>query len=159
MKMAGIFTQTLDDSSSVVDNFAVTASMSLSNGTGASKAQIQYHNQLSLLTNTSVELDLRALVTAFGVAVMSKVKMMAVQVITETSGYTVEVGGAASNAWEACFGAAGDVVIVGAKSCLMLGNVIDGLTVDASHKQLKFHNPAGGTVTFKVWIIGEGAMA
>lgn len=161
--LQSILTLTTDDSMDVTDNYQPTiARIDISNGTGANKAQIQAHDQVTLSTLGSLTLDLQAITVAqgsvFGECAFTDVKLLLVLVDTPSTGYKLQVGGAAANQFS-LFANGSDIIDVGPSSPLLVGNLVDGITVDATHKDLKFYNPSGGDVTFRYWIIGEGSVS
>jgi len=132
----------------------------MADGTGSGKAQHAFYDDRSLTTTASEELDLTAIAAAFGDVVFSKIKQILIEVTTATSGYRLEVGGAAANAWTEFVKDASDIVMAYAGGCTVLYNSpVNGGTVDGTHKMLKIYNPSGGTVAYKIWIVGEGALA
>ena len=129
------------------------------NGTGSGKAQASWSDIRSILTTANEELDLTALANAFGTLTIAKVKMLIINPVTATTGYRLLVGGAAANAWSAFLADPSDIVRVDSGSPLVLTSLIDGWTVDATHKMLKIENPSGGTFEYQIIIVGEGSVA
>jgi len=156
------FRNTLD-LSTIDDSLVKSYSTSLTNGTGANKAQIQWADQRTLLTTAGETLDLRALVgAAFGTALFTKVKYLLIKPITATAGYRLEVGAADANQFCGSLGPLKDatsLAIAGAGGGVKFESPVDGFTVDATHKDLKIYNPSGGSVTYDIIIIGEGSVA
>lgn len=149
------------DLSTVADTLAKVYTDAFTDGTGANKAQIVFHDKRSLLTTTTEEIDLAGvLVNAFGVATFTKVKAILINVNTVTAGYRLMIGGAAANAFETWVGAAGDIIKIGAGGFLALSSPVDGYVVTGGTADLlKIDNPSGGTVEYDIWIIGEGSIA
>jgi len=149
------------DLNDVTDDLTKSYVDTLSNGTGANKAQVVFHDRRSLLTTATEELDLAGtLVNAFGVVTFTKIKEIVIKVNTVTAGYRLLVGGAASNAFETFVGAAGDIIKIGAGGILALSSPVDGYVVTANTADLlKIDNPSGGTVEYEIWIVGEGSIA
>jgi hypothetical protein len=163
IKVRPTFKNTLSDGTEVSDaligDFLVNST--LSNGTGASKAQVVYHARRSLFTTTSETLDLAgSLVSAFGVVTFTKIKGLFIKVNTATTGYRLEIGGAAANGFITAFGASTDTIIAQASGVLVLWAPIDGYNVTAATGDLlKINNPSGGTVSYDIALIGEGSVA
>lgn len=128
----------------------------LGHGTGANKVNAEWSDQYTILTGANVELDLTALAGQHGTVTFSKVKALVIELVTATSGYSLTIGGAASNDFHIPFGASAGVASVGPASFYVYSNFVDGVTVDGTHKALKILNPAGGSAVVNVWILGEG---
>lgn len=156
--ISGTFVNALD-LSSVTDGLSKNYSTSFTDGTGSGKAQIQFHDSRTLVTTTDETLDLTALIGAFGAAAFAKIKALIVSVATQSNGYRLQIGGAAENAVSGMFADPGDILEVQAGSTLVLTAPVNGYVVDATHKNLKISNPSGGSVTYDIIIIGEGAVS
>jgi hypothetical protein len=133
----------------------------LTNGTGANKGQVVWHDERTLAAGTPESLDLAgALACAFGVITFSKVKLIAIKVVTTTPNYRLEVGGAAANQFINWVGNANDVIIVGAGGLFCLSSPVDGYAVTGGTGDLlKINNPSAGGVTYDIWVVGEGSVA
>ena len=133
---------------------------SLTNGTGANKAQIFWSDTRSLDAAANETLDLQALTGGhFGTAVFSEVKALIIKVNTLTTAYLLEVGAAAGNQWTgaaAMLKDTSDIIQINAGGMLVWTSPVDGGTVDGTHKDLKINNPSAGAVSFDIIIIGEG---
>jgi hypothetical protein len=148
------------DLSNATDTVNRKITQAFTNGTGAGKSQIVWHDQGEILTTASVTLDLKALAGGmFGTANFTKVRYFVVQAVTETAGYRLLVSGGAANAFTAFWADASDVEYVPAGGVYAKSSPVDGFVVDATHKTLKIENPSGGTVQYLIWIVGEGAEA
>ena len=149
------------DLNSIPDALNKSYSSAYTNGTGASKAQEVWHDKRTLLTTANEELDLTALAGgAFGTYNFSKIKALVIHVNTVTSGYRLEIGGAASNAFSAFVKDPSDIDLCAASGTkILIDSPIDGATVDSTHKMLKINNPSGGTVEYEIWILGEGTVS
>ncbi|MDD3920950.1 MAG: hypothetical protein PHO41_07265 [Eubacteriales bacterium] len=156
--VSGTFVNVLD-LGNVTDGLSKGYSTSFADGTGSGKAQVQFHDQRTLLTTNDETLDLTALVGAFGAAAFTKIKALVISVVTQSNGYRLQIGGAAENAHSAMFADPADVLEIQAGATLMLTAPVNGYTVDATHKNLKIANPSGGSVTYDIIIIGEGAVS
>jgi hypothetical protein len=162
LTLRSTFTKTLDDGSPISDPYAPTiGNISLSNGTGANKGQVQAHEEVTLASLADTTLDLRALAAGMETKSFDDIKAIVIIVDTVDAGYLLEMGdqAATANKWTACFKDATDVIKVGAGGWNVLSTPVDGWTVDATHKLLKFTNPSGGPVTFRYWIVGEGTVS
>lgn len=147
------------DMRAVVDKLDKEVKKTITDGTGAGKAQAVYADTRSLLTTASEDIDLRALVSTFGLLTATKIKAILINPVTAATGYRLLVGGAATNAFSACFGDASDVIRVDSGSLMLLTSLIDGWTVDTTHKLLKIENPSGGTFEYEILILVEGSVA
>ena len=151
----GNFTNALD-LTQVTDALAYTKTQDFLNGTGANKLGKHWSDQRSLTTGTNETLDLTALTGgAFGNVSFSKIKVIIIVVTTTTAGYTLEVGGAGTTPFSACFKDPSDIAVAGAGGYLVLTAPVDGMTVDSTHKSLKINNPTGGTINYDIVIAGE----
>ncbi len=148
------------DLSTVTDSMGDTITKSITNGTGANKAQVLWHDQRTLATTTGEDLDLAggALTNAFGAVTFTKIKGILLEVETTTTGYRLQIGGDANSL--PLFGATTDYLEVQAGGVLMLVAPVDGYTVTADTGDiLQVYNPSGGSVTYNITIIGEGSIA
>ena len=140
-------------------NFNKTVTTAITDGTGRDKAQVLADVQTTLTTLGDVTLDLKALDSAFGSAAFTKIKAILVEVVTDTTGYTLKMKAGAADGFSACFSDPSDELVLQADSVLLLTSPRDGYTVDATHKTLLFTNPSGGSITFNLVVIGEGAIS
>ncbi len=147
------------DLESVTSTLTKAITKNITNGTGANKAQAVWSDTRSLLTTANEEIDLRAIVNGFGTLTAAKIKYIIINPVTVTTGYRLLVGGAASNAWSACFADPSDILRVDSGSPVVLSSLVDGWTVDATHKQLKIENPSGGTFEYEIIVVCEGTVA
>jgi hypothetical protein len=138
-------------------------SKELTNGTGASQANVFSYDEFDITTGATATIDLSALPTMFGTGNLSgaggKLKLLVLELVTATTGYTAKLMAGASNGFSACFSDASDELIFGAGSPLVIASLVDGFTVDSTHKTLKVTNPAGGTASYKLTVVGVGAVA
>jgi hypothetical protein len=138
----------------------VTRTATYSNGTGANQAQHVWIDERSLLTTTDETLDLTSLANgAFGTLTFSKIKELIIQVTTATPGYRLLVGGAATNAVSGCLGDPSDIIRVDAGGQVHISSPVDGFAIDGTHKSLKIENPSGGTVAYRIMLVGLGSNA
>ena len=156
--LTGTFANALD-LTTVEDKLSKILTTAFTSGTGANKAQVLFSDERTLLTTTDETLDLMALTSAFGVTTLSKIKAIVVSVVTLSNGYRLQIGGAAANAVSGFFVDPGDILEVQAGSTLVLTAPVNGYAVDATHKDLKISNPSGGSVTYDIYLIGEGSVA
>jgi hypothetical protein len=148
------------DGRNVQDILDKTLTTTLVDGTTTGKAQEVYYDERTLTTTAGEDLDLELMSGAFGDIVFAKIKLLVINVLTATSGYRLEIGGAASEAWEQFVKTTGDIVKADAGGCVVLYNSpVDGGTVDGTHHNLKVYNPSGGSVTYQIWIVGTGELA
>jgi hypothetical protein len=144
-------------SEGAVDNDRLDYSGQLLLGNGENQAEAVWHvEQQTLLGGAAVDLDLsnlgRAILGDLHVVTLLGVK--ALLIVNEgAEGGTLLVGGAASEAWSAPFGAAGDRVAVPPQSALLLSNRGAGWPVDHSHRNLKLA-AAGGEVVYSMAVVG-----
>jgi|LSQX01.2.fsa_nt_gb hypothetical protein len=158
--LVGTTKNTMTDGTVVTDAFSNKRKATIANGTGSRKAQICYHDQFSLTTNATKDIDLTDIASVFGKYSFSKVKAIYVELVTATAGYYVYFKPGANNAWH---GPLDDFTSnglkVGAESRFFIESPIDGWAVGATEKECQIHNPTGGTVVVKLAIIGEGSVS
>jgi len=147
------------DLSTPSESFQYSPRKAFTDGTGANKAQVAASDQRTLTTGTDETLDLKALGCAFGTAAFTKVKAIRIELVTATTGYTLKVKAGASNGLSAWFSDASDELIVQAGGAVQLEAPIDGYVVDATHKTIQITNPAGGSATYNIIVIGEGTVS
>jgi len=142
------------------DALSLTWARSYTYGTGANKAQIQWHDERSLATTTNETLDLQALAGGmFGTANFSKVKEIRIRLVTTTAGYRIEISPGGTNPWLGIFGSATDKVTIYADGVFAVASAVDGFAVSSTSKTLKINNPSGGSVTYDIVVIGEGSIS
>jgi len=129
----------------------------IADGDGTNQAEVAWHEtDATLSSGTSQTLDLTALSrTILGAShsvTLTSVRAILI-VSSATSAGTLLVGGAASDTWDAPFGAADDTVRVAPGSPLILASLASGWPVDASNKNLKL-TASGGAVTYSIALIG-----
>ncbi|MCE5200843.1 MAG: hypothetical protein ABFD54_05705 [Armatimonadota bacterium] len=163
LKVESNFVNVLNDGTNVTDalSASILSAAALSNGAGSGKVQVQWHDRRTLATTTSEDIDLAGVLSsAFGVVTFTKIKALIIKVNTVTTGYRLEVGGAAANAFASMFGDVSDTVKVQADGVLLLYAPVDGYTVTAGTADiLKISNPSGGSVSYDIIVIGEGSVA
>lgn len=154
------YNNSLSDGIQVNDPYSKTFATTFSTGTGSGKAQVLYHAERTLATTTADNLDLAGgILSAFGTATFTKIKAIAIKVVTTTAGYRLEVG-AGSNAFASMLGSATDKVIVQADGMVVLVAPIDGYTITAGTGDiLKINNPSGGSVVYDIAVLGEGSIS
>lgn len=160
VQFASTWTNTLD-LSAPVDTVSQIVNQAFTNGTAADQAQVVWHDERTLTTGANEDLDLAGVLSsAFGVVTFTNVKYLVVQVTTTTTGYTLELGGKGSNAWVGALKDTSDILTLQAGSVLALSAPVDGYTVTAGTGDLlKVNNPSAGSVTYRIWIVGEGSKA
>lgn len=157
--LTSAFANTLD-LSTTTDTLRLPVTHTLTDGTGALKAEITWHDSRTLAGQATDNLDLAGGVShAFGAATFTKIKALFIYNTTATTGLVLQVGGAASNALATLTGATNDVMVVGAGGMLLLTAPTDGYVVTAGTADvLKVYNPSATTaVTYDIVVIGEGA--
>jgi len=149
------------DGTAVRDEFRRSRQLAYTHGTGNGKAQLCYHVLRSLATTTNETLDLQALLATFGTYKFTKIRAIVVELDTLNSGYRLEIGASAANQWAGASQALKDntdIIRVPAGGRWLAESPVDGFTVDATHKTLKIDNPSGGTVEYRLYILGEGTI-
>lgn len=148
------------DISTVTEQLSKTYAKETTSGTGQNKANVQWHDTRTLTTGATETLDLQALAgAAFGTVNLSKIKALVINVTTTTTGYTLKLKAGASNGFSACFSDPSDELVITNNGLLALFATGDGYTVDATHKTILLTNPAGGSLTYDIIIVGEGSVS
>jgi hypothetical protein len=89
----------------------------------------------------------------------ARVKLIFISLTTTTAGYTLEIGGNASNQFATPFADATDKIVVraGGFLCLAAPDVTAYAVTAGTGDILKINNPNGASVTYDVIIIGATA--
>ena len=155
-KIAHDYTNALD-LSTPKDDFDLTLSDTLSNGTGNDQVDVVWHDQRTLAT-TSENLDLAgSLTSAFGSTVtFAKVKGICIKNMSTTTTQIVTVGGAAATQFINWVGDSSDTVKVGPDGILFLWSPMDGYAVTAGTGDL-LKIATSANITYDIWIIGTSA--
>lgn len=133
----------------------------MTSGIGLEQADTIWADERTLAATTSENLDLSgALTNDLGAtAIFAKVKVICVHLKTLTAGYTLSVGGAASDAFINWVGDATDIIKVGAGGIFLIYNPdLAGYAVTASTGDiLKVNNTNAASVTYDIIVIGTSA--
>ncbi len=154
------FTRDLDfrDPADVIDINTVYA---LANGTGANQADLVWADRRSLTAGNSENIDLAGSLTdSFGTSI-TFARVKAFRVYNNDTVTTMDIGGAASNAWATWVGAAPDFVLLRPTSGMMLwatGATAWAVTAGTGDI-LKIARAAGSPTdaTYDIVIIGASA--
>jgi len=131
-------------------------SKSLTDGTGANKANKLWHQQRSISAGANDDLDLRSLTDRFTTAlVFSKLKWFFLRLTSPATGVKLVMGNYGANGFTGWFGATTHTEDVA--DHVDKTNQIDGWTVDATHRYLRINNPGGAAVTYDIILVGEGS--
>jgi len=133
--------------------------MELTDGTGLGQADKLWASQSRTLTATTSEnIDLAGSLTdKFGASItFARIKKILIVFHTTTAGYTLEVGGAASNTWATMFGAANDYIKVrGGGLLFAYAPDVTAYAVTAGTGDiLKINNPNAASITYSIVLIG-----
>lgn len=139
-------------------------STSLGSGTGANQADKQFNHSYTIANGANQDLDLTALVNAFGATVnFARVKLIAIRLVTATAGYYINVGGgddgSGNNAFINWVNHASDKIRVAAGGSLILmapgaaAYVVTGGSADI----LRINNPNAASVFVEVVLVGASA--
>jgi hypothetical protein len=156
--MAAQFANLLD-LSTVNDALRLPVTSAFTDGTGANKAQIVFHDEVTRATGGTDSYDLSGGINhAFGVATFSKVKAILIHNKETVSGRSLQVGGgAACLAAGQVFANTSDIINVPAGGILLLTSPVDGFTVtNSTADTLAIANACGSNITYDIVIIGEG---
>jgi hypothetical protein len=137
-------------------------SIALESGTTINKADKRWISAArSLGASTSENLDLAGSLTdQFGATItFARIKLLIVQLITATAGYTLEVGGAASNAASTFFGDATDKLIIrgGGFGILYAPDATAYAITAGTGDILKVNNPNAAGITYNIELVGASA--
>lgn len=149
------------DLSTPTAEIAKTIATSLTSGTGLGAADQVFSDTRTLTTSSSETLDLAgSLTNDLGATIsFARIKMIFINVQTTTAGYTLEVGGNASNQFINWVGDATDKIVVRGGGCFLLYTPdATAYAVTASTGDiLKINNPSAGSVTYDIIIVGATA--
>ena len=158
LKLTSTLTSTLD-LGDAKDRVMRDLSDTLAIGTGADQSNRQWHDQRTLAASGTDNLDLSGgLTDGFGASlVFARVTCILIENTTTTAGYTLQVGGAASNPISTIFANTSDILIIGPGGIQLLWNPsAAGYAITAgSADVLKVYNPSAGNVTYNITIIGS----
>lgn len=150
--------QNILDNGNVKDQIGYTIQDSLADGDALDSAQVVWHDRRTL-SATSEDLDLSGSLTgSFGVSVaFTKIKGFLVYNRATTAGYTLALGGAASNQFINWVANSSDIVNVGPGGCFFLWNPsLAGYAVTAGTGDLLKINSGANAITFDIVLIGTG---
>jgi len=134
----------------------------ITDGTGAGKAQVHWHDEFTLAAlSDTLTLDLAALTRNIGGTIsFTKVKYFAVRMVTATTGFKLTLEKGAANGFDKLLAGADDIINIYADGVFHVEGWTDGMVVDGTHKTIKFTHAAGGAaITAQIIIIGEGSVA
>jgi energy-converting hydrogenase Eha subunit C len=149
------------DLTNVVDSLSKAYTDSFTDGTGSGKAQVVWHDQRTVATTTADDIDLAGVLTnAFGTVTFTKIAAILIKMQTETTGYTLEVGGDAIAPLDTLFDDTSDIIVIGAGGMFLITSPVDKMVVTGDTADiLQIYNPSGGSVVYDIWVIGEGSIA
>lgn len=136
---------------------SLSVSLAFTNGTGTTAIQYVFSYSETLAISTPRTWTLSALTDSLGRSVpFAKVRSIVIANLATVDGYTITVGGAASNPWLAPFADVSDKLKVPAGGCLVLAAPLaTAFAVTASSSdQLKL-DPGANAVAYKILISGE----
>lgn len=150
------------DLSNVRDAGARNFDDALVQGTGLDQADLLWHDRRTLAGGASEELDLTGGLTASvsGAALtFARVKGIVLKNRSLATDATLSVGGAASQAFSACFGAGDDVLKIGPDGLVVLWNpsAAGYAVTDGSSDRLKFAAAGAGSLEYDVLIFGASS--
>ncbi len=141
----------------VTDALALSAQLTLTNGTSADQADQTWHGTGTISASGSVTIDLSASTTtdSFGQAV-AFVRIKAIMVVNVSAIGSLTIGGAASNAWVGPFTntevvRAGGVYLNGCTDATAFA-VVNGAT-----DKLKITNNTAADLVYRILIVGSTA--
>ena len=161
VQLSGTYAKTADFSSPTA-LILRTLSDSLANGTGLDQADLCFADQRTLGATTAETLDLSGSLTDdFGdTLAFARIKGIIIALNTTTAGYTLEIGGAASNQFAAIVGdGASDKIIVRAGGFLILWapDATAYAVTNSASDLLKINNPNAASIIYDIILIGCSA--
>ncbi len=138
----------------------VSLNKSLTNGTGANQADVQWHDTRTLSSGASEDLDLGALTSTLDGSALTFAKIKAIWIKNKstTSTEVLTVGAAASNPWIGWLKGADDILDIGPSGVEFGWNPIDGWAVAATTGDvLKIAASSGDTIEYDIVIVGTTA--
>ncbi len=132
--------------------------LTFGDGNGTGNVNKLYSKKLTIAAGSSTTLNLLD-GSLFGNVigeslVYGNVKVLAVQNLHATD--NLEIGNAAADPWDTWLASAGSIALAEANG-LLLAVKKAGWTVDATHKNLKIHNPGANSIDFEIAIFGSAS--
>lgn len=148
------------DLTNVVDSLSKGYTDAFTDGTGAGKSQVVWHDQRTVATTSTDDLDLAGVLkNAFGTVTFTKITAIFIKMQTNTSGYKLEIGGDAAPV-TGLFKDPGDIIYLLAGGMFLWTSPVNALALTGGATDtLQIYNPSGGNVVYDIWIIGEGSIA
>ena len=163
VNFTGTFTERVSkDLGASSDTNQLTQNTDFTDGTGAAQVNLVWSDTRSLSASTSENLDLAGgLTSGLGATLtFARIKHISIRNNTTTAGFTLEVGGAASNAFSTLFGATADYLIIrpGGVFTITAPDAIGYVVTAGTADILKINNPnGGGAVSYSIVIAGSNA--
>ena len=150
------------DLSTPSDALSLTGTNTFTNGTGANQANVVWHDQRTLSSTTSEDLDLAASLasTLGGTITFTAIKAIYIEVTTTTASTVVEIGAASANQFIGPLKHSSDIASIGGGGVFLVSSPVDGWTVTAGTGDLlKINNTSAHSATYKIVIVGIGTVA
>lgn len=143
----------------VSDTNQLKANFSYSDGTGSDEADRVWHSIRTLAGGGDETLDLTALLTSLFTdsLTISMAAIKGILIINNSETNSLQVGNAASNAWQGPFGATNQTLEVPPGCPLLLSNRATGWPVHPTEKNLKITNLGLTATQYQIAIVGRGA--
>lgn len=146
------------DQRDVVDTVTASSDILLGSGTGTGKADIAFCDTRTLAASTSENLDLAGGITdAFG-ATVNFVKVKAIEIENPAASLSnLTIGASGANAFVGPFADASDGIVLKPGEKMILVSPAGWPVTPAIADILKVANGAGGSVDYKIKIVGASA--
>lgn len=158
--VASVYRKTPLDLGDVINTQRSEFSAAIDYGTSASQCDIVWADTRTVTTGANDDIDLRALSdTIYGSAVtfvLAKLSYLYIYNKTATTLYYLNLDSSVANGCTALFdGGATSKVRIGPSSVFVVSSIVDAFTVDATHKVIRIHNNAAGSITYDIVVAGR----
>lgn len=159
---AAINRKTPLDLGDVLSNMSKAFNVEMANGTSASQVDKTWGDTRTVASGADDDIDLRALTeTILGSTItttLAKLRYLFIWNETATTGDYLFIDASVTNAFTGMFvGVTTGKDPIGPASPFVKANIVDGWTVDGTHKVLRIHNAGTHTITYHILIAGTSA--
>lgn len=151
-----VFTNPLD-LSTAKDELTLNIPITLTNGTAAGMADVVFHDERTLTTGASEDLDLAGTMTnAFGTTV-TFAKIKAILIYNTSTVRTLTIGGASFNGWISRMGSSTHTFKIGPGGFDFFYEPVGFAVTADTADLLKILNDSGTSCIYRIWIVGTSA--
>lgn len=128
----------------------------IANGTGNSQADIAWHDEFTIASNTSVDVDLAPVTDALGAA-KTPVEITTLLIESDAANTTDLTIGGATAEFQAFFAAAGDKAVIKPGGFLLVHNPVGWAIAAGTTDDLAIANSTGAIATVRLTYLGRSA--